>query len=157
MIEGVITKKITISKDKRGWLAEFWRSDEMKNFVPVMAYVSMTKSGFVRGPHEHVYQSDCFVFVGPGSFHLHLWDARTATHRHGPSQTAKQYEILRVGEKNPTLVIVPPGVVHGYKCVSKTDGYVINIPDKLYAGEGKKEEVDEIRWESNSQSPYKIT
>src|SRR3989344_2596712 len=101
MIEGVITKKITISKDKRGWLPEFWRSDEMKKFV--------------RGPHEHVYQSDCFVFVGPGSFHLHLWDARTATHRHGPSQTAKQYEILRVGEKNPTLVIVPPGVVHGYK------------------------------------------
>ena len=156
MIDGVIIKKIDKFKDARGWLVEFWRSDEMKDFKPAMAYVSMTKPGMVRGPHEHVYQSDCFVFVGPGSFHLHLWDARTETHRHGPSKTAKQYEVIRVGEKNPSLVIVPPGVVHGYKCVSKTEGVIINIPDKLYAGEGKKEDVDEIRWEDNPDSPYKV-
>jgi dTDP-4-dehydrorhamnose 3,5-epimerase len=157
MIDGVIIKKLPLNKDHRGWLAEFWRSDEMKNFSPAMGYASMTKPGIVRGPHEHVYQSDCFIFVGPGSFHLHLWDARTAAHRHGPSKTAKQYEVLRVGEKNPTLVIVPPGVVHGYKCVSKTDGLCINLPNKLYRGEGKKDDVDEIRWEDNPASPYKIS
>ena len=156
MLFKLIIKKLNKFKDNRGWLAEFWRNDEMKNFKPAMAYVSLTKPGMARGPHEHVYQSDCFIFVGPGSFHLHLWDARVTTHRHGPSKTAKQYEVLRVGEKNPTLVIVPPGVVHGYKCVSKTDGYVINMPDKLYCGEGKKDEVDEIRWEDNPESPYKI-
>jgi len=51
---------------------------------------------------------------------------------------------------------VPPGVVHGYKCVSDTSAYCINFPDKLYKGEDKKEEMDEIRWEQKEDSPYKI-
>jgi dTDP-4-dehydrorhamnose 3,5-epimerase len=54
------------------------------------------------------------------------------------------------------MVIVPPGVVHGYKCVSEVDAYSINLPDKLFKGEGKKEEVDEIRWEDDKNSPYQI-
>jgi len=61
-----------------------------------------------------------------------------------------------VGESNPVMVVVPPGVVHGYKCVSPNDAYCINIPDKLWRGDGKKEEVDEIRWETKEDSPYKI-
>jgi dTDP-4-dehydrorhamnose 3,5-epimerase len=61
-----------------------------------------------------------------------------------------------VGENEPTLVIVPPGVVHGYKCISTEPGLVINLPDKLYKGEGKNEEVDEIRWEGRADSPFKI-
>jgi len=52
---------------------------------------------------------------------------------------------------------VPPGVVHGYKCVSAEGGMSINLPDKLYKGEGKVEEVDEIRWEDRKDSPYKIS
>ena len=32
----------------------------------------------------------------------------------------------------------------------------INLPDKLYKGDGKKEEIDEIRWEQDLESPYKI-
>ena len=54
------------------------------------------------------------------------------------------------------MVIVPAGVVHGYKCVSEHDGWCINLPDKLWRGEGKKEEVDEVRWEEDEASPYKI-
>jgi dTDP-4-dehydrorhamnose 3,5-epimerase len=63
---------------------------------------------------------------------------------------------LVVGENNPCLVIVPPGVVHGYKCVSEADALSLNFPDQLYRGVGKKEEVDEIRWEQDPASPYKI-
>jgi len=64
---------------------------------------------------------------------------------------------IKVGASNPALVIVPPGVVHGYKCVSAEGGMSINLPDKLYKGEGKVEEVDEIRWEDRKDSPYKIS
>jgi dTDP-4-dehydrorhamnose 3,5-epimerase len=149
MIKGVIIKKLEKFIDERGWLAEIYRSDEI-DYQPVMSYISMTKPGIIRGPHEHVYQSDCFVFVGLGSFELHLWDRRTN------SQTKGEYQKLKVGENNPTMVIVPPGVVHGYKCVSKIPAYSINLVDKLYKGEGKREEVDEIRWEAKDGSPYKI-
>ena len=35
---------------------------------------------------------------------------------------------------------------------------VVNLPNQLYAGEGKKEKVDEIRWEEedNEASPFKL-
>lgn len=150
MISGVIIKKLNKLEDRRGWLAEIFREDEL-NYKPVMGYVSMANPGVIRGPHEHKEQSDCFVFLGPGNFELHLWDRREE------SATKGEYLKMVVGENNPSLVIVPPGVVHGYKCISEVPGYSINLPDKLYKGEGKKEEVDEIRWESDSESPYKIS
>jgi dTDP-4-dehydrorhamnose 3,5-epimerase len=149
MINNVVIKKINKYEDERGWLAEIYRSDEI-NYKPVMAYFSVTKPGIIRGPHEHIYQSDYFIFVGPGDFELYLWDRRK------DSQTNGKYMKIEVGENNPTLVIVPPGVVHGYKCVSKIPAYSINLPDKLYRGEKKIEEPDEIRWEINLESPYKI-
>jgi dTDP-4-dehydrorhamnose 3,5-epimerase len=149
MINGVIIKKISKNEDNRGWLAEIYRSDET-DFQPAMSYVSLTKPGVIRGPHEHKYQSDCFVFIGPGNFELHLWDRRVS------NPTNDEYVKIAVGENNPVLVIVPPGVVHGYKCVGEQNGWCINLPDQLYRGEGKKEEQDEIRWEIDSESPYKI-
>ncbi|NCN99592.1 dTDP-4-dehydrorhamnose 3,5-epimerase [Candidatus Falkowbacteria bacterium] len=149
MIKDVIIKNLTRYNDERGWLTEIFRRDEL-NFTPAMSYVSMTNPGVVRGPHEHVSQSDCFVFLGPGSFRLYLWDRRD------DSSTKGEAMDLEVGENNPSLVIVPPGVVHGYKCISDVAALSINLPDQLYKGEGKSEEIDEIRWEIDPESPYKI-
>jgi len=149
MIKNVIIKQLNKFEDQRGWLTEIYRNDEV-NFQPVMGYISLTNPGIIRGPHEHVNQSDCFVFVGPGSFELHLWDRREN------SETFGEYITERLGENNPAMVIVPPGVVHGYKCVGDTPAYSINLPDKLYKGTNKADEIDEIRWEEEADSPYKI-
>jgi len=149
MIKGVIIKELKKNQDERGYLTELFRADEL-NYQSVMAYASFTKPGIIRGPHEHIYQSDCFVFFGPGSFALHLWDRRDNSETKG-----EKMEII-VGENNPCLVIVPPGVVHGYKCVSEVYALSLNFPDKLYRGAGKNEEVDEIRWEQDPASPYQI-
>ncbi|MBU1063073.1 dTDP-4-dehydrorhamnose 3,5-epimerase family protein [Patescibacteria group bacterium] len=150
MINGVIVKKINKYEDERGWLAEIYRDDEI-NIQPVMGYISFTKMGVVRGPHEHIEQADGFVFVGPGNFELHLWDRRS------DSSTNGEYLKIEVGENNPVLVIVPPGVVHGYKCISELGSYSINLPNKLYRGKGKIEKVDEIRWENNPELLYQIS
>lgn len=149
MINGVIIKKIAKNSDSRGWLAEIYRSDET-DFQPAMSYISVTKPGIIRGPHEHKEQSDCFIFIGPGNFELYLWDWREN------SATKGEQVKIEVGENNPVLVIVPPGVVHGYKCVGQVDGWCINLPDKLYGGKNKNQAIDEIRWESDPKSPYKI-
>ena len=145
MIKDVIIKKLQKNEDERGWLTEIYRMDELSNYQPEMGYISATKPGVVRGPHEHVNQSDCFVFLGPGNFELYLWDKKGEEMK------------VEVGENNPVLAIVPPGVVHGYKCIGDIDAWCINLPDKLYKGDKKSEEVDEIRWEQNPNSPYKIT
>lgn len=149
MIKDVIIKKINKYQDERGWLAEIFRNDEI-NYRAAMAYVSATKPGIARGPHEHREQSDCFVFIGPGDFRLYLWDRREE------SETKGEEMKIEVGENNPIMIIVPPGIVHGYKCISERNGWCLNFPDKLYRGEGKKEEADEIRWEDQKNSPYKM-
>jgi len=149
MIEGVIIKKIIKYEDARGWLAEIYRSDETEYRFP-MTYISSTRPGTSRGPHEHQKQSDCFVFLGPGNFELHLWDRKEG------SATKGEYFKEVFGEQNPAMVIIPPGVVHGYKNISKIGAWCINLPSRLYKGEGKKEEIDDIRWEEKPDSPYKI-
>lgn len=149
MIDGVIVKELSKFKDDRGWLSEIYRSDE-NEYQPAMSYLSSTMPGHIRGPHEHVDQTDFFIFAGPGSFELYLWDRRER------SATRGEHMRFEVGEDHPTTVIVPPGVVHGYKCISQKPALSINLPDKLYKGENKKEEIDEIRWEGKEDSPYKI-
>lgn len=149
MIEGLIIKKLDKYEDERGHLMEIYRSDENK-VKPEMSYISLTKPQVSRGPHEHIYQTDFFIFPGPGDFRLYLWDRREN------SSTKGKHMKIELGEKNPASVIVPPGVVHGYKCISKIPAFSINLPDKLYKGENKKESVDEIRWEEKDDNPYII-
>jgi dTDP-4-dehydrorhamnose 3,5-epimerase len=148
-IEGVMMQELGKHDDQRGWLVELYRNDELPGGnEPVMAYVSETKPGVCRGPHEHVDQSDYFAFIGPGNFKLYLWDMREDS----PTYRTKQTAVL--GEAHRCGVIIPPGVIHAYKCVSETNGWVFNGPNRLYAGEGKSQPVDEIRHEEIEDSPY---
>ena len=149
-IEGVIIEKLNKFYDERGFLAETFRIDNLpKEIKPMMSYISYTKPGVTRGPHEHKEQTDIFCFMGPGNFKVKLWDNRKESDNY-----ANCLEVIG-GEDNLIRVIVPPGVVHGYKNISEeVDGMVLNYPDKLYKGQGKKEKVDEIRHEDKEDEFY---
>jgi len=127
---------------------ELFRDDELPDgFKPAMGYVSMTKPGVARGPHEHAEQTDCFVFLD-GEYELYLWENRDGK--------ADATEVHRVGEANPTVAFVPPGVVHAYRNVGTREAFVQNFPDKLYAGWGRSEPVDEIRHEDEERSKFRL-
>jgi dTDP-4-dehydrorhamnose 3,5-epimerase len=148
-IHDVIVRPLGKYLDERGWLAELYRSDEIDpRFMPVMSYISMTRPGIARGPHEHRDQADCFAFIGPSVFKVYLWDARPDSPTRGTRQT------LFAGSDSPAMVIVPAGVVHAYKNVGGVDGIVFNAPNRLYAGEGKRFPVDEVRHEEEAGSPF---
>lgn len=165
-IDGVIWKPLKKFQDDRGWLCELFRIDEVAaEFVPVMAYISMTEPGIARGPHEHIDQADLFCFLGPSSFKVYLWDSRPQSRTHG----ARQVDI--VGIDKPMALIVPAGVVHAYKNVGKEQGIVFNCPNRLYKGWGRRgwmpakpatmggpagQGVDEIRHEESAGSPYHL-
>ena len=69
-IDGCIITPLKKYSDSRGWLAEFFRQDELTPTLhPVMGYVSMTLPGIARGPHEHIHQTDLFLFFS-GLFRL---------------------------------------------------------------------------------------
>jgi len=145
-VDGLEIKELSIYKDQRGWLAEIFRVDEV-TLKPLMAYVSMTKPGVVRGPHEHREQTDYFCFIG--RFRLYFWDNRKTSH------TYKENKIVETSDI-PTIAIVPPGIVHAYKNIGSSNGFVINLPDRLYKGWGKVEAVDEIRYEDDLSSPFRV-
>lgn len=149
-IEGIEIRDLRFFNDERGWLSELFRKDDMdESLYPVMAYVSMTKPGIQRGPHAHKEQTDYFAFYS-STFKLVLWDERTDSPTYGNRMA------LFLGKENPKCVIIPPGVVHAYKNVGSEDGLVLNFPNRLYAGWGKKEPVDEIRYEDDPDSAYRV-
>ncbi|MFZ5447353.1 MAG: dTDP-4-dehydrorhamnose 3,5-epimerase family protein [Thermodesulfobacteriota bacterium] len=150
-INGVICSPLLVYPDHRGWLAEIFRQDEVAaEHLPVMAYVSVTNPGIGRGPHAHRDQTDLFCFYGPGDFRVVLWDNRPDSPTFGVRQD------FLLGESNPAVLIVPPGVVHGYKNVSGRPGFVCNFANRLYRGAGRVEAVDEIRYEDNPGSPFRL-
>lgn len=150
-IQDVVVYTLKKYYDNRGWLAELFRHDEVaQEFQPVMAYISFTKPGAQRGPHEHVDQADLFCFIGPSTFELRLWDNRPG------SPTYHKTMSLRVGQDDPRAIIVPKGVVHGYKNVGDLDGMVINCPNRLYMGGGRREAVDEIRHEDDPNTIFRM-
>ena len=150
-IEGVEVISLKRNEDERGILIETFRTDTLPgNIIPQMGYISYTKPGVARGPHGHKFQTDIFSFIGPGNFKVKLWDNRK------DSKTYKNFMEITAGEDNPVTITVPPGIVHGYKNISEILAMVLNFPDKLYKGEGKKEDVDEIRHEHIDDSIFKI-
>lgn len=142
MFAGVLAHELARHVDARGWLIELFRIDELPAHCrPHMAYVSQTLPGVQRGPHEHRSQTDCFAFLGPGEFLVELWDNRP------DSTTYLRHETLACGESRPLAILIPPGVIHAYRNVGDSPGLVFNCPDRLYAGWGRTEPVDEIRYE----------
>jgi dTDP-4-dehydrorhamnose 3,5-epimerase len=150
-INGVIIRQLKRFNDDRGWLVELFRHDELgSEFYPVMAYMSSTRPGVTRGPHEHVDQADLFCFLGPSNFKLRMWDNRKE------STTFRTVMNIVAGEDNPVSVLVPKGVVHAYQNIGTIEGIVVNCPNRLYMGHGKVERVDEIRHEVDPQTVFRM-
>ncbi len=150
-IEGVLIKELKKHTDARGWLIETYRDDEIDSqYTPVMSYISMTNSQIARGPHEHIFQTDLFGFIGPSTFKIYLWDNR----KDSPTYLHKM--IITAGEDDPKSILVPPGVVHAYKNIGNKLGMVTNYPNRLFMGAEKKEKVDEIRHENDENTIFKL-
>ena len=154
-LPGVRVELFAPAADSRGWLTELFRADALEQAgmgeaQPVMGYLSMTRPGVTRGPHEHREQTDFFAFTGPSDFEVTLWDNRQS------SPTFGQREMFVLGVSRPSTLIVPPGVVHAYRNVGKVEGWAFNFPNRLYRGPGRSEQVDEIRYEDDPDSPFRL-
>lgn len=148
-IDGVVVKPLRKFVDERGWLSELFRHDELSDeYHPVMSYISVTEPGVTRGPHEHVDQTDLFCFIGPSNFKVRVWDNRP------DSATYNCMMTVFAGADSPASVLIPPGVAHAYRNVGSVPGVVINMPNRLFMGEGRREPIDEIRHEDDPATPY---
>jgi len=134
MIKGVEIKKLKFIKDDRGKLAEILRSDErfFEKFGQI--YVTTALPGVIKAWHCHKKQSDHFFCIF-GKLRIGLYDSRQ------DSSTFKEVQEIIMSFEEPILLKIPPLVYHGFKCISKEEAAVINMPTALY----NYKEPDEYR------------
>lgn len=143
-IQGVETKALNIIPDERGRLIEILRNDEpmFKKFGQV--YLTTAYPGVVKGWHFHKKQWDHFMTI-KGMIKLVLYDKREDSPTQGVLQEFFQ------GEHFNILVSIPPGVWHGFKCVSDSEAMILNVSSEPYF----YNEPDEFRLPPHSKEiPY---
>ena len=125
MINGAVLKDLTVHKDERGALFEILRSDypEFKGFG--QTYITVCHPKWVKGWHYHLKQQDYFCVV-KGKTRIVLYDRREE------SGTKGEVNVFELSGDKPQALIIPVGVVHGFECLSKTEAWILNVPNQLY-------------------------
>jgi len=125
MIEGVKVKRLKLVPDERGRLMEILRCDDDIFIKFGQVYMTTAKPGVVKAWHWHKIQTDSFTCVA-GRMRLGLYDGRE------DSPTYKQVQDFQISLEEPMVVQIPPGVYHGFKCVSDEEAVVINTVTEPY-------------------------
>jgi len=144
LIQGVNVKPLKVIADERGYLMEMMRADDPFFQRFGQSYVSVAYPGVVKGWHFHKVQTDHFVIV-KGMMKVVLYDQREG------SPTKGLINEFFMGEKNPILVTIPPGVVHGMKGIGTEPAMLVNVPTEMY----KYDQPDEFRMDPHTKDiPY---
>jgi dTDP-4-dehydrorhamnose 3,5-epimerase len=134
MIEGVAVKKLEVFPDDRGRVMEILRKDDVLFQGFGQVYMSTTFPGVVKGWHYHKNQKDHICCVS-GMIKLAVFDRRE------DSVTKDELNVFHIGIHSPTLVKIPEGVFHGWKCISEYEACIINTVSEVF----NKACPDEVR------------
>ena len=134
MIQGVQQVPLVAHVDDRGYLIEIVRANDphMHKFGQVYI-VGDPVRGAVRAFHKHRDLWDYF-FISHGSAKFVLVDDRPE------SPTYKQMDTFVTSGRNPSLIVVPPGVFHGWMSL-EDDTQMISTATEVY----NREKPDEVR------------
>ena len=134
MIDGVQSVDLVARVDDRGYLIEIVRATDpfMTKFGQVYLVGNFAK-GTVRAFHKHLELWDLF-FINHGAAKFVLVDDRSE------SPTYKAMNTFTASDRNPTLLVVPPGVFHGWMSLAD-DTQMISTATEVY----QRERPDEVR------------
>ena len=134
MIQGVQQVPLVAHVDDRGYLIEIIRANDphMRKFGQVYI-VGDPVRGAIRAFHKHRDLWDYF-FISHGSAKFVLVDDRPE------SPTYKQMDTFVTSGRNPSLIVVPPGVYHGWMSL-EDDTQMISTATEVY----NREKPDEAR------------
>lgn len=143
-IDGVLTKILKVIPDERGRLVEILRCDDSMFQKFGQVYMTTNYPDVVKAWHYHKKQTDNVCCL-KGMIKMALYDAREF------SSTKGNIKEFFIGEHNPMLVSIPPGIYHGWKCISETESIVVSIPTEPY----NYKEPDEFRLPPDTKDiPY---
>jgi len=139
MIDGVKVIDLDIHEDDRGYLIEIARTaDDPEPHGLVhkfgQAYlVADPVRGTVRAFHKHAELWDWF-FISRGSAKFVLKDDRS------DSPTFGELMVVVASSRKPRLIVVPPGVFHGWMSL-EDDTQMVSLASHTY----HRQDPDEIR------------
>jgi dTDP-4-dehydrorhamnose 3,5-epimerase len=116
---GVVLRPLTVYRDARGSLAEFFREAWCEEFQPHQWQVTVSEATSLRGMHLHLRHTDYLVALD-GALAVGLCDLR------GGSPAHRHSLLLELDGARPAALTIPPGVAHGVFCRTRTV-YVIGI------------------------------
>lgn len=142
VIDGVHIKKLTVHHDRvdggeivptPGILMEILRSDEGLLRFFGQSTMTIANTGTIKAFHWHRRQDDLW-FVATGKAQVVLHDVREGSPTMGETMT------LTAGEGAYKLIVIPTGVAHGYKVLSREPVLLIYYTTEPYNREHPDEE-----------------
>lgn len=125
VINGVTVKQLVRHPDDRGFFEEILRDDDALLRQFGQASLSMSHPGVVKAFHYHERQDDLWFFP-VGSAQVVLYDMRDGSPTEGVTQ------VLYPGEDNPLLIVIPVGVVHGYRVLGQKPVMIVYFTTESY-------------------------
>jgi dTDP-4-dehydrorhamnose 3,5-epimerase len=136
LIDGIIIEPQIVWPDDRGYFFEVGRIGQglIAKFPPDTTQIAATFTypGAIKAFHYHVHQTDCWV-PSAGMLQVALVDLREQSRTYGAKNT------LYIGSLRPWVLMVPPGVAHGYKVIGTAPAGLIYVTSRWYdpADEGR--------------------
>ncbi len=143
MIKGIIVNKLKIIPDERGEIMHMIKSSDaiFSKFGEI--YFATAYPGVVKGWHLHKTQEQNYCVI-KGMIKLVIYDPRK------DSPTFNKIQEIFLGEKNYSIVKIPPGLVNGWKCIGSEKAILANCSSEEHR-QGEMERIDP----SSSKIPYK--
>jgi dTDP-4-dehydrorhamnose 3,5-epimerase len=123
-IEGVEILPLTRNADKRGALVELSIFDQTSEPL-VHVYQVFAAPGSIRAWVYHKRQYDRLAYTD-GKFEVVLFDLRPK------SATYRMLNVFHLGAAAPSLVRIPPFVVHGVRNAGEAYASFVNMPTRRY-------------------------
>lgn len=104
---GLLLAPLRVHEDQRGTFAEFYREEWGFGPRPLQWNLVNSVPNTLRGVHTHADHYDYLIIIA-GEMVLGLRDSRVGSPSFGWATT------VRVTGEDPHIVVVPPGVSHGF-------------------------------------------
>lgn len=113
-------KKLEIKEDKRGWLAEIVRPEDIGEKKFGLVLMTTVLPGQTKGNHYHKRKTEWYCVI-KGDGLLTLTD-----------QATKEKKKMEIGEKNMVLVKIPSLVIHSIKNMGTEELYLLAYVDEVF-------------------------
>jgi dTDP-4-dehydrorhamnose 3,5-epimerase len=141
LIDGVQYRLARPVSHHHGHLTEAFRTDWGLTESPIVQVnLTVTFPGRIRAWGIHRFTVDR-LFAATGSLCIVCYDGRRE------SPTFRLVNEFMLGERNQGLVVIPPGVFHGWKNIGADEATIVSMPSQLYDHDGP--DRWELMWDSD--------